>query len=445
MINPEDILVLCDGESDAELFKQIRVCHPKLTEIPVAKINTYDQARFNGTDTPLTRAVLPLHIDDRPDFIFCYQDKPILIVEMTEHAYTGDNGLQRFARCAVAAENRLPFIYFGPLRRTRDDELDTMEEGTASARSLTSDMFEGMKRLNDIYKSPQLYVEWHTSENGMPIKLGSRATAPEITKHYGELLALIAAVLLGDGSAAAAELIAEKQAQTTTLAGIKNTRESDVRFFSAASQTSKLVQNAAELCGLLDGGEYFDKGKPDKLLAKFSLTRSSITVIQLPNGRVISKSDASFSDTLAKVLNHPKFRNQAMLYYTGYKWRSDPHCGALVNVDYRLCRSKGEKTPKERTTPLIVFYPRISGNKESGLWKVLQKAGPQTTELKELFVARYGSATGLTKLEKCTNSKNLFSLWGNSTKQARLFRRYADIVVLNDGLILGNALGDLFT
>ena len=121
---PEDLLVLCDGESDAELFKKIRLCHPELRRIPAGQITTYDQARFEGDDTPLRRAVQPLHIDDRPDFIFCYRDRPILIVEMTEHAYTGDNGLQRFARCAVAAENRLPFIYFGPLRRVRDDELD---------------------------------------------------------------------------------------------------------------------------------------------------------------------------------------------------------------------------------------------------------------------------------------------------------------------------------
>ena len=61
-----------------------------------------------------------------------------------------------------------------------------------------------------------------------------------------------------------------------------------------------------------------------------------------------------------------------------------------------------------------------------------------------MFDARYGPTLGMSKLERCTDSENLYSQWGNMTKQARLFRRYADIVVLNDGLILGNSLADVF-
>ena len=221
-------------------------------------------------------------------------------------------------------------------------------------------MFEGMKRLNEIYRTPQLYVEWHTSANGMPIKLGPRATAEEIVGHFGELLNLIGAVLFAKDNAA----IAAAQERTTTLAGIKNTRESDVRFFLPARQAVGLVRDASTLISVLDGGDYFDKGKPDKLLAKFSLTQSSITTIQLPDGRLVTEGHDAFADILPRVLRQEKFKNPALIYYTGYKWRSDPHCGALVNVDYRLCRAKGEKTPKERTTPLIVFYPRISCNPE---------------------------------------------------------------------------------
>lgn len=95
-------------------------------------------------------------------------------------------------------------------------------------------MFEGMKRLHDIYKSPQLYVEWHTSENGMPIKLGSRATTAEIVGHHGDLLNLFAAVLCSDVDAAAAKSVEAAQERTTLLAGIKNTRDSDMRFFLPA-------------------------------------------------------------------------------------------------------------------------------------------------------------------------------------------------------------------
>jgi hypothetical protein len=447
MPNPENILVLCDGESDAKLFQRIRIGHPELARIPEVNITTYDQVRFAKQDTPLRKAVRPLHIDDRPDFIFCCNDKPILIVEMTKHAYTGDNGLQRFARGAVAAENRLPFIYFGPLRRVRDDELDALEglDETAIARNLTSDIFVGMKRLTEIYGSPQLYVEWRTTENGMPMTLNPHASMEDIAGMYGELLNLIAAALFVDRKPALNELLRVWQERTTTLAGIKNTRDSDVRFLLSAKQAIGLVCDASKVCDILDGGQYFDKGKSDKLLAKFALAQSTIMSIQLPNGDIVINSNASFASILPKVFGHPKFQNPALLYYTGYKWRSDPHCGVLVNVDYRLCRGNGAKSAKERATPLIVFYPRISCNPASPQWQVLADAGPGTSALQKMFVDRYGEEQGIPQLRRCTNSKNLFSLWNNMTKQARLFRRYADIVVLNDGLILGHSLEDVFS
>jgi len=443
MPTPEEVLVLCDGVTDAELFKRIRRCHPVLRRIPEASIRTYEQARFRSTETPLRRAVQPLHIDDRPDLIFCFRDRPILVVEMTEHAYTGDNGLQRFARFAVAAENGLPFIYFGPLRRVRDDELDSMEEGTASARSLTSDLFEGMKRLNEIFGTPQLYVEWRTADNGMPLSLGTRPSDNDILGLYGELLTLIAGILF-EADPARAGIIQHAQAETTRLAAIRNTRASDVRFLLPPKNAIALVKNAALLCDLLDGGAYFDKGKGDKLFAKFSLSQSSITSIQLPDGTMVLEGHPTFAEILPKVFAHRKFQNPAMIYYTGYKWRPDPHGGAAVNVDYRICRPNNERTPQARATALIIFYPRISCNPQSPLWQILRDAGPETPGLAKMFIDRYGPGLGTTKLEKCTHSENLFSLWGNASKQARLFRRCADIVVLNDGIILGHPIEEVF-
>lgn len=442
-LSPDRLIVLCDGATDAELFKLIKTSHPQLKKVPDANIRTYEQARFDSQETPLTRAVQHLHIDDRPDFIFCYNNQPVLVVEMTEHAYTGDNGLQRFARFAAAAENHVPFIYFGPLRRVRDDELDFMAEGTASARSLTSDVFQGMQRLAEIYKTPQLYVEWHTSGNGLPAKLGFRPDESEILKLYGELVCLIG-VILFDDNPSWADVLKKYQENTTRLAGIINTRDSDVRITASPSQICDLIRNASKLCALLGGGNYFDKGKPDKLLAKLALAKSSITSIQLPDGSIIKSSHALFSKTFNHLLSHPKFANTSQIYYTGYKWRSDPHCGVLVNIDYRLCRSHNEPTPQKRATPLIVFYPRISCNEESETWKYLHAIGLTTPELRDLFVTRYGRVPGEAKMAQCLESDNLFSLWGNLTKQARLFRRYADVVVVNDGLILGHSFDDYF-
>ena len=438
---PDQIIVLCDGVTDVSLLLKIKEAHPLLCQIPDENIRTYEQARFSVEDTPLRHAIQPLHIDDRPDFIFCFKDKPILVLEMTEHAYTGDNGLQRFARAAAAAENDVPFIYFGPLRRVRDDELDSMEEGTASQRSLTSDMFQGMQRLFEIFDKYQLYIEWRTSDNGLPKKLNFRTTKNEIIELYGELLSLMGTILFCNDSNSK-EILIKYQNNTARLAKEKNTRDSDVRITASPSELKNLISNPANLCSQLDNGNYFNKGKPDKLLAKLALLKSSMTLIQLPNGSSIQSNHSSFSNILAKIFSLPKFMNPSCIYYTGYKWRSDPHCGVLVSLDYRLCRKSNEKYQKDRETPLIVFYPRISCNEASSTSQMLKKIDVDSPELQDLFIKRYGKSEGISKLKKCLESKHLFSMWGNLSKQSRLFRRYADIIVLNDGLVLGNSLSE---
>lgn len=187
------LLVLCDGETDRQLFIKIKGCHSQLSKIPDENIRTYDQARNILSATKLQTTIQPLHEDDRPDFIFCLDERPILVTELTQHAYTGDNGLQRFARFAAAAENHVPFIYFGPLRRVRDDELDM--GGTPSARSLTSDLFEGMEQLSKVHDVPQIVIEWKTNSAGMPATLPARFNNSDVREIYGELLDCIALFL----------------------------------------------------------------------------------------------------------------------------------------------------------------------------------------------------------------------------------------------------------
>jgi hypothetical protein len=260
---PCRFVVLCDGEGDRHLFNRIKQAHPLLSRIPDENVRTYEQARNIIEATRLEQAIQHLHQDDRPDFIFCFGEVPVLVTELTQHAYTGDNGLQRFARFAAAAENRVPFIYFGPLRRVRDDELDGLR--TASARSLTSDVFEGMKRLSEVHKSPQVVVEWKTNASGLPATLPARPTDRDVRDIYSGLLDAIAtflfeAPLCSNGDPLTYSKVQKLQEGTTRLADTVNTRFSDVRFPLPKEQLRDVLLSLPAILPRMRAASYFTKG-----------------------------------------------------------------------------------------------------------------------------------------------------------------------------------------
>jgi hypothetical protein len=446
-VNPRNLVVLCDGESDVRLFRRIKAYHQQLRQIPDTNVQAYEQARNVVSPTALARATQLLHQDDRPDFIFCYGDAPILVTELTRHAYTGDNGLQRFARAAAAAENGVPFIYFGPLARVRDDELDG--DGNASARSLTSDVFEGMERLATIHRAPQIVVEWETNASGLPRTLPVVSSGADVAEIYGALLRAMALLLFeappcNAGQPLSNPAVRELQDGTARLAAQTNTRLSDVKFNLEANELQRLLLSFCSILPRMQTVDYFTKGKPDKTLAEYAIRVSKTEFIQFPDGSISRVSARQLLEIVERILSLPKFRRRSVCFYTGYKWRSDPHCGVLVNIDYRLCRQDGERQPAERSTGLTVLYPRISLRRDSETAQVLgELPGRVPNALRDLFVRRYG-ADADEKMEMCLHSSGLFGLWGNGTKQARLFRRYADLVVLNDGLVLGESLAPMF-
>lgn len=439
-VDPDKIELLCDAADDAWLFRTVKAQHPHLSRIPDENVRTYQQARVADRPT-LEQAITPLHQDDRPDWIFCYDSQPVLVVELTRHAYTGDNGLQRFARFAAAAESGVPFVYFGPLRRVRDDELD--RPGRASPRSLTSDVFEGMSKLSSLYDVPQLYAEWSVDASGLPATLPIPPTREAVLSIHGDLLEVVDMLLFRSplclvGRPLANPDVATRQDATRRLAGETNTRESDVRFEIDPATCRRLLEAPASIIPRFDAFGYFHKGKPDKLLARYALDLSEIKKVQLPNGEQFSLTPEVTAELLNRLFSIERFQRDSFVYYTGYKWRSDPHCGVLVSLDYRRCRS-GEHGP-ERDKALIVLYPRISLDATGQVWEQL-KATSSTcrSRLAPSFEARYGADAEI-KMDACLQSAKLFSPWSNGTKQARLFRRYADVVVLNDGLVLGDGL-----
>lgn len=428
-MNPlSQIEVYCDEDADVQLFKRLRNLSTILSKIPNANINTYPQSAAARKISKYNK-IFPLFAFDRPDYILTLASVPILVVEVTEHAYTGDNGLQRFVRVASAAENKVPFIYFGPIARVRDDELDLADDvSLLSKRRLTSDFFEGMLALHNFYKVPMIFTEWITAHNGKVEKLPLSSTDLEFSKVYGNLCLLITAIinLASDGSGkeavSAANLITETQKNLLRLAGKKNTRDSDVKFELNRDRTIQLITAPQRILEYLD--DYFFKGKPDKLLALFAIQNSRCDRILFNDGVISDKAEVA--SLFSKISSLDPFRNGAYIYFSGYKWRSDPHCGVAINIYYRKCFSA--------RLPLILFYPRISIDPSTtqGLLNEIRN----TQKLQNLFKERYQSDF-VEKYRTTVSSDSLYSTWIGSTKQGRIFLRYCSLIVCNDGIVVG--------
>jgi hypothetical protein len=307
-----------------------------------------------------------------------------------------------------------------------------------------------MKRLSEVHDVPQIVVEWKTNSTGLPAMLPARSTEADILGIYGQLLDTVAlflfeAPLCERGAPLSNQTVRALQNETSRLAAITNTRFSDVRFLLEPAEVRDLLGSLSKVIPRMEKASYFTKGKPDKTLAEYAINTSRGQYVQMPDGKVRPTTPAQLGAIIERVMALPKFQKPTLCFYTGYKWRSDPHCGVLVSLDYRLCRAPGERLPQDRSTGLVVIYPRVSLSSESATWQGLKRLGiERPAALRQLFTQRYGDEAD-EKIRMCLSSHNLFAVWNNSTKQARLFRRYADIVVLNDGLVLGESLSHAFS
>ena len=424
------VKVFCDGVDDLHLFRRLADLSSLLARIPNENISVYPQLQSALKQHQYTN-IIPLFEFDRPDFIVTLSDKPILVVEVTEHAYTGDNGLQRFTRAASAAENGVAFVYFGPIARVRDDELDLAEDiSTLSKRSLTSDFFEGLLALHKKFNTLQLFSEWILAENGKVRKTPLNAPSWELAEVYNHLASLIASIVQqaidpesNKENHATTNIVDLAQKKLFELAENKNTIFSEIKLQFNKERATQLIQSPKTILP----NTYFLKGKPDKLLALFALQKSTIKHLRLKD-RIISNQQ-EISRLLDQICASDIFNNGAIGFFSGYKWRSDPHCGVAVNLYYRKCFAGGTELP------LLLFYPRISISKATT--DALLKEINSSDALLDLFKSRYPTEFQ-TKYDKTTSSKSLYGHWVNTTKQARIFQNYCSLIFCNDGIIIGD-------
>ncbi len=440
--------IWCDKHEDKELLKILQSISKSLSSVESIRVIPNRNHQLLQKD-PETAHIAPLLIYDRPDFIICIDGKPIFVAELTEHGYTGDMCMQRFARIVCAAEQRVPLVYFTPFSRTRLGELlDLAPNQKASSRRVSGRMFRGLVRLSEIYEVPIVAVDWPVTSKGTPAKPKDTKNVSELKSIYGDLVETIeliafknaGGVLTGE-DIRKSEGIADLVEKTRRLWRESNIRDSDVAITDKGYGDILNAIIANEGPQSLIDLKYFEKGKRKKLIALLAINFSRIRLIQGQDGKMIH--NPGNVKELLRALPTTLGNKEWLIYYFGYQWRGEPNGGILANAEIIYCRSPKGKTPAEKDKFLMAWWPRIFWDKDSRYIDLIRKDirsvnEPRTTsKLAEMYrVSQHFQRDK--KPFPVGNIKKEIGVWNENSSVARIWRRFADLILLNDALLLGD-------
>ncbi len=118
--------------------------------------NNYHIIERRGNNPPLIDKIVEY---DKPDIILVHNNKPLLVIEITQEVPTGHNVGQRFARLVRAIELGIPTIYYFPFDAKKHGEY-------AGICNLNIRLLEAARKMLEIHKTPLLCVNWPTDKNG---------------------------------------------------------------------------------------------------------------------------------------------------------------------------------------------------------------------------------------------------------------------------------------
>lgn len=234
---------------------------------------------------------------DKPDIILLKDGKAVLALEKTTEVPTGHNVGQRFARIVCSAEEKIPFIYFFPFLAMKHGEY-------ASACWVNARLFEAMKKLGEIHKTPILAINWECDTSYELIRDGSQD--------------FFLKEVIGDF--------------------VKYNFNSKIPILDKVYEVMRVKFQEA----LTRHPQYSDLPPT----ARETITKEYIANLKTRYGNL----------TISELINS---REKSLIYDIGMKYvRSDPYTGTQLIYDYLLAR-KGV-TPKERTMNIILRMPNIS-------------------------------------------------------------------------------------
>jgi hypothetical protein len=394
VVSPPKYVIYCDKADDEILAKEL--------------FSTGALAGATVTRLPPRGDTLPAELRDsleweRSDWLVTRDEVLVGAAEITRHGYTGDNGLQRFARLVRAASLGVPVVYFTPFSRSRLNELD---EGRNSPRNVSPEMFGELLQAGDAAGVPCIALRWPTDQAfGEPFPLSDAAMAGtlETLKQLVEGFATLPRDRLWDCVPPAVMDAMREQAAIPV-------RGTDVRL---VVDTPIEVETDEWLHALLPA-TYMSSGKADKVLAKMAL--DSVAHRPLPSRL---RADLFWTEP-----------GRAQVLYLGYQWRPDPACGLIAHSG-ALAKRAG--------LPLIVVWPRIfladseirqsllrslSEFKRSGKGMVLEKSLELGLPREKILAFQ----------QRINIDSKQFGLFSERSKVGRILKENADLCVFGDGL-----------
>ncbi|MGB5925001.1 MAG: hypothetical protein WBH01_02780 [Dehalococcoidia bacterium] len=445
-MSEEQYQVWCDKPSDKALvqaFGRISEFWASVSDIQVIP-NLEPDSLFSNF---ATRPIAPLLEYDRPDIIVLLDGKPVLVIEITEHGYTGDNPLQRFARVVRAAEMKVPLVHFTPFARTRFDEM-LYTDSLTSARRVSSRLFEGFAKLTDIYCVPIVAMDWPVTPRGIPIKPDLKLPA-QLREIFGELVAYSEHLCRHDGPRLISgenilncEVIRDAVEATKKKARQTNVLDSEIRIQGLSYETVyNIIANPNTLVRLLGEG-YFMKGKDHKLIALRAINESAIDSLETKIGVIPRPDDiVGIKGILPAEFNHKPW----LLFYSGYEWRGQPNGGIVTNTDILYCRTANGSTVKDRDQYLAVVWPRVfyemGHQRRSSLLQELIDFvnSSKRTRLGELIEQKRDlQGLSLDHPNYIAYNRKSIGAWTEKSTISRIYRHFCDLVILNDRVLLGD-------
>ena len=125
--------------------------------------NEYSVIERRGKNTDLVDRITEY---DKPDIILIQNNRPLLVIEITQEVPTGHNVGQRFARLVRSIELGIPTIYFFPFDAKKHGEYSNI-------CNLNIRLLAAAKKMYQIHDTPLLCVNWPTDKDGEIITDGT--------------------------------------------------------------------------------------------------------------------------------------------------------------------------------------------------------------------------------------------------------------------------------
>lgn len=309
------------------------------------KTMTYQFKRMykSDADVPKFFHTMPDHIKqllryDSPDVIIDYEDEPILVLEYTLSAGSGDHPYQRMPRIICACENEVPAIYIMPEYKSVGRKNKTTGDVEYSWDNLNPLSVYVYEQIMGICGIPALFYYWPSFH-----ELSADAAA---LKSNGGLKFDAKYIECPDSTDDGMQRMFKfiNEAILKTKGDVISGRRGLIHSMVCREERERMLRDFAE------------KGWPIDRLPNNSNSSIIVPTEYLMN---YLKQYETSTYKIGEFLS-PKSRPETVILFTNAKYRNsgDPYVGELAALDFLKCREG--KTYEDRKRNLVLSYAKVT-------------------------------------------------------------------------------------